>query len=302
MNRVATMPLQRLVAAGLQRAQGQLATSQQQLATGKKANDFASLGTDGTRILSAHAVAARHESYQATANRLETTLSIYDAQIGGMDTAMSDLKTQLLGAIGTGRSAGLQNAIETAFGQVRAALNSSVDGMPLFGGAQTDGDAFRAATLADAGSMTPDQAFANDDVRARARVADGIDITYGITAREAAEGILSAFATLAQAAPIGEAPTDAQRTALETAVGRIQDGLARLRDVGGDNGRRQSQVETLATRAGQRAQLLRNVIGEAEDADLGQVAIDLSRNKTIMEASYSVFSQLAGLNLGNYLK
>lgn len=302
MNRVATMPLQRLVAAGLQRAQGQLASSQQQLATGKKAGDFASLGTDGTRILSAHAVASRHEAYQGAANRLETTLSLYDAQIGGMDTAMSDLKSQILGAIGTGRSAGLQSAIETAFGQVRAALNSSVDGVPLFGGSQTEGDAFRATTLADTGTMTPDQIFANDDVRARSRIADGVDITYGITAREAAEGILSAFATLAQVSPIGDAPTDAQRTALETAIGRIQNGLSSLRDVGGENGRRQSQVETLATRAGQRAQLLRNVIGDAEDADLGQIAIDLSRNKTIMEASYSVFSQLAGLNLGNYLK
>ena len=45
MNRIATIPLQRIMAGGMQNAQQLLATSQTQLATGKKAADFAALSS-----------------------------------------------------------------------------------------------------------------------------------------------------------------------------------------------------------------------------------------------------------------
>ncbi|PMZ80413.1 flagellin, partial [Pseudomonas sp. FW306-2-11AD] len=62
------------------------------------------------------------------------------------------------------------------------------------------------------------------------------------------------------------------------------------------------QVESMINSGDQRKTLLTGVIGANEDADLGQVATDISQQKTILEASYSVFSQLAGLSLVQYLK
>ncbi len=63
----------------------------------------------------------------------------------------------------------------------------------------------------------------------------------------------------------------------------------------------QAKVETLSTRADDRVTLLTNVIGSVEDADLGQVAIDISQRQTILQASYSVFSQLNSMSLVNFL-
>jgi flagellar hook-associated protein 3 FlgL len=48
--------------------------------------------------------------------------------------------------------------------------------------------------------------------------------------------------------------------------------------------------------------LLTGVIGSVEDADLGQVAIDISQRQTILQASYSVFAQLNSMSLANFLK
>ncbi|WP_204265676.1 flagellin, partial [Klebsiella pneumoniae] len=78
--------------------------------------------------------------------------------------------------------------------------------------------------------------------------------------------------------------------------------LGDLRAVNAENGRKQNQVDTLATRGEQRSLVLQGVIQDNEDADLGQVAIDLAQQKTVLEASYSVFAQLSGLNLAAYLK
>ncbi|MGC5301784.1 hypothetical protein, partial [Escherichia coli] len=86
----------------------------------------------------------------------------------------------LMNAVGTGDSAGLQEAIQTAFSQFRTSLNASEGGTPLFGGSQTDQTPFSVDTLAQAATTPGASAFHNDTVRANARVADGVDVSYGI--------------------------------------------------------------------------------------------------------------------------
>jgi len=47
--------------------------------------------------------------------------------------------------------------------------------------------------------------------------------------------------------------------------------------------------------------VLNDIIAANEDADLGQVAVDLAQQRATLEASYSVFAQLSQLNLTKYL-
>lgn len=302
MSRVATIPLQRTMADAISRAQGLLATTQQRLSTGKKVSDFADLGTEAVRNLSAHSLLARQDAQTAVAKRVDTTMALYDAQLGGIESATGDLRTNILTAIGTGQSAGLQASVEAAFHQYRSALNAQEGGVPMFAGSQTDAPPFKPEQLADLVGKPASDAFGDDEVRASARVAEGVDVTYGITARDAGGGLYDAFRALAEMGTIGDKPTAAQLSALNTVVGQLDTGLSTLRAVNADNGRRQSQVDTLATRGEQRALVLKDVISTNEDADLGQVATDLAQQKTMLEASYSVFGQLSGLSLVQFLR
>lgn len=301
MTRVATVPLQRTMSGAIQKSQAQLATTQVRLATGKKAPDLASLGTQTVRNLSARSLVARQEAHADVATRLGTTLSLYDANITGLDTLGSELRQNILTAIGTNASPGLQDAIQTAFDQFRSALNANEAGIPLFGGSQT-ADPFTPATLADTVGLDAADAFTNDGVRASARVGDNLDVRYGVTASELGGDMLAAFRTLAEAGPFGDTPTAAQLDALKAAKGQFDTALSGVRAVNAGNGRRQAQIETLATRAEERTTLLKDIISRNEDADLGQIAIDLAQQKTVLEASYSVFSQLSSLSLINYLR
>lgn len=301
MTRVATIPLQRTLSGAIQRSQQQLAVTQGQLSTGKKAPDLASLGTQTVRNLSARTLVAKQEAHVAVANRLGTTLAMYDTNITGLDTIGSDLRLDVMNAIGTGRSVGLQDSIEAAFDQFRAILNASEAGMPLFGGSQT-AQPFTPTKLADTIGLDPADAFTNDQVRASARVADNLDVEYGVTASELGTDMLAAFRTLAEAGPLGDTPSDAQMAALKTVLGQIDTALGGVRAVNANNGRRQAQVETLTTRAEERTLLLKDIISRNEDADLGQVAMNLAQQKTTLQASYSVFGQLSELSLISYLR
>ncbi len=302
MSRVASIPLQRSMSAAIQQSQQKLATTQAQLATAKKAPDYASLGTEAVRNLSTHSLLARQEAYVAAANRVGITMQFTDTHIGSIDTSAMSLKKDILTAVGTGKGTGLNDAINAAFNQFRAALNASEGGASLFGGSQSDGAPFTPNTLADTLATPASAAFVNDDVKASVRLADGVDVEYGVTASDVGTGLYAAFQTLAGISPVGDPPTAAQLSVLSQAAGQIDAGLTSLRAVNAENGRKQAQTETLGVRAEDRATLMKNIISGNEDADLGQVAIDLAQQKTVLQASYSVFAQLSGLSLVSYLR
>jgi flagellar hook-associated protein 3 FlgL len=302
MTRVATIPLQRTMSDAISRSQERLAVTQQRLSTGKKAANFADLGTETVRNLSAHSLLARQDAQSTVSKRVGTTLSLYQGHLEGIEAATADLKDQILTALGTGKAAGLQEAINTAFDQFRSSLNGAEGGLPLFAGSQTDAPPFTPGTLADVAATPADAAFRDDSVRATARVADGVDVTYGISASSVGKDLYEAFRTLAQTGAIGETPSAAQIADLKTAMDQIETGLGSLRAVNAENGRKQAQVETLTTRGEERSLLLKGVIETNEDADLGQVAVDLAQQKTMLQASYSVFAQLSTLSLVSYLR
>lgn len=301
MTRIATIPGQRTLFSAINLSQQKLAASQVQMATGKKANDLAALGVETIRNLSARTLVTRQEAQGAVANRLQTTLAIYDANLSGVEESMSALRGEMLKAVGTGQTAGLQGAIEEAFQRFRYGMNADEGGLPLFAGSQTDTPPFRPSSLAETAGLATADAFSNDRVKSTARVADGLNVEYGILADEVGGTMFEAFRTLAEAGTIGDTPTPGQLTALNDAIGKIKDGLGTLRGANAENGRRQAQVETLATRADDRALILKDLISKNEDADLAQVASELTQRRTTLEASYTVFAQLSSLSLVKYL-
>ncbi|MAW89521.1 MAG: flagellin [Altererythrobacter sp.] len=301
MNRVATIPLQRTMADAIQRAQQNLAKTQTALSTGKKALDYASLGTEAVRTMSANTMLAKQDAQAVVSKHVTTTLAIYDAHVTGLDNSMIDLRTQLVTAIGTEDSVGLQETIKSAFEQFRSTLNAREGGVALFAGSRTDVTPFVPQSLDDVIATTADDAFRNDDVKAVAHLGEGTKVTYGLTASDVGAEIYETFRTLAAAGPIGSTLTVAQKDALQDAVAQIDASAVGLRSLNAENGRRQERVEILGERAERRSLLLKDIIASNVDADLGQVAVDLAQQKATLEASYSVFAQLTQLNLTKYL-
>ena len=300
--RVANAPLSRVLVDGMARSQAQLVRLQEQLATGKRAATHADLGVDAVRTLSARTLLARENAQGAVAKAVDTTLALQDAHMNAIADGVGALRVSILKAAGTGKSAGLQQEIAQAFATFRGALNAREGGVALFGGGQGDDAPFAPATLAATAGLAADDAFRNDAVRATARVADGVDMAYGIGADEIGRGLFAGFRALAEAGPIGAGLGDADRATLLAASDLLKGGLAELGAVNADNGRRRAEVEVLAARSTERANLLTGLISRHEDADFAQIAVDLASRRTQLEASYSVFTQLSGLSLVRYLR
>lgn len=301
MTRVATVPLQVTLASAIQRAQADLAVTQQRIATGKKAQNYADLGVGATRILTARSMISKAEAHVAVGKQVTTTLSLYDASMSTIESAVTDLRQTMLQATGTGQTTGLQAAIDGAFHAFRTSLNATERGMSLFGGAQTLDVPFNVSQLSNLVGTTAANVFTNDQLRASAEVADGQKLQYGVLASDVGTDIYLAFRTLAEAGTFGTTPTAAQSAKLNQALGYFDSGLVQLRTANADNGRKLAEVETLTKRQEDRSLVWHDIVSRNEDADLAQVAIDLTRQQMVLEASYSVFAKLSKLSLNDYL-
>jgi flagellar hook-associated protein 3 FlgL len=303
MTRVATMTMNNTVSSAIRLSQEKLAKAQMQLNTEKRVQSYGELGNDSGRLLSATSMLAQQDAQSKVAKRVTTTLGFYDTSLSAIDDSMNDLKKQLLDAIGTGDGGDVGQTIQNAFVDFRNSLNQTQAGVPIFGGAQTDGSPFKPMTLDDLAALSdPADAFGNDDVRVSARLGDNVDVSYGIGASDIGTGLVAAFKTLAGLGEFGDKLTSEQSAGITSAIAQIETGLKSLRSVNAQNGNRMNYVDTLSDRTQARTQLLTKVVGDTVDADMGQVALDIDTRTTILNASYSVFSKLNDLSLVNFLK
>lgn len=302
MTRVATGPMQYTMKTSMQTTQQRLANSLHQLETKKKATDYAGIGIDTSRLLSAKAVLAREEAHKTVASHVSTTLEYYDTSLTAIDKQTESLRKALLEVIGTGNGPGIQSDIDGAFASLRATLNTSSAGNAIFGGTKTDSRPFVPQTLGEMVGLDPAAAFANDQVKNSAQLADGVNVEFGIVASDVAGNLVKAYRTLAEAGPFGDKPSAAQLDAMKQAINELEVGLKDVRGLNANNGAKQNQVDTLGVRAGERAVMLETVIGNAEDADMGQVALDISNHETVLASSYAVFAQISAMSLANYLR
>lgn len=299
--RVATIPLQTTMASSIQRAQADLAVTQQRIASGKKAQSYVDLGSIAPRILSAYSMLARADAHKAVGEQVSTALSIYDASFSNIDSAADNLRQSLLQAVGTGQTTGVQAVIDGAFQTFRTSLNVTERGVALFGGAQILDTPFAVDQLPNLIGTTPATVFTNDQIKASAEVAEGQQVQYGLLASDVGNDLYLAFRSLAEAGALGTTPTAAQIAKINEALTYIDSGLTQMRTAQADNGLRIQQIDTLTTRAQDRRLLWQDIVSKNEDADLAQVAIDLARQQMVLEASYSIFAKLSKLSLNDYL-
>lgn len=302
MTRIATVPMQQAMQSAMLRNQQSLADAQEQLNTTKKVQSYADLGTDANRVLSARTMLSQYDAQSRISKRVDTTLSFYESRLGEVNDTASKLRETLLNAIATGNAPDIQGEAGAAFDQFKAAVNAADGGQPIFAGGQTGTPPLVPQTLADTVGLDPNLAFTNDDTRLSARIAPGEDLSFGIVASDFGKNFVQAFRTIAEIGPVNLRPTQAQIDAMSKAVGELDAGLADLRATDAANGRAQNRVDDLTKLATDRTNMLTSAVGDVEDADMGQVAIDISLRKTLLESSYSAFAQINGLSLINYLR
>lgn len=125
----------------ISKMQSQFDTLQQQMATGKKAQNLAQLGNDRYFDLSIRSRLSRIEGYGQSVDMVNLRLKVFDQSITSLDDAKSAARSYMTpGAYGSSNlNFGTASELgRNALDQVLTVLNTDVNGRYLFAGSDTD--------------------------------------------------------------------------------------------------------------------------------------------------------------------
>jgi flagellar hook-associated protein 3 FlgL len=171
----------------------------------------------------------------------------------------------------------------------------------MFSPPKGEGEAFKLSTLTQA-VQTDDQAFGTSTGKNSALVAEGVSMAYGADARTTGSQMLAAFRTIANVLPLSSPLTSAQSSAIDAAVTQINQAQLGINALTSENGANLKRLEDIDDLANRRTETLNQIVSSFEDANIPEVASKISQQKSLLESSYALFSQLSGLSLVNYLR
>lgn len=307
MTRVSSFGNSQSMITDLLRNQARLLKSQEQVNTGKKTSEYRGLERDASALLGAKATQTRIGQYISSATEVEARLAVNNLHFESMSSTMSDLRQQVMEALGTADAIGFEDHLNQAFSTLRNALNANVGGVYIFAGTRTDTPPVNVNTLADlVAAPAAADVFDNNGLRPTARVDDNIAIEHGFLADSFGLQAMEAIKALADfhfggGGPIDGQLTPAEETFLQSQVAVIDQAFNEITSATVENGLEQARVEKVRIRHEGADVFIEGFIGEIEDVNLAEAISRLNADQTALEASFRVLADLNRISLIDFI-
>jgi flagellar hook-associated protein 3 FlgL len=309
-DRVATAQQNSFFLSQIQQAGSRLDTTNRQIASGKVAETYAGFG-DKAQVLQATLSAhARNDAYATATTLAKTQADLQDTQLTSLSDLAAKLKKALSDTVAANDPRTLMPQVESIFSQALNILNSKdANGDYIYAGGKTDTAPVSVNSLAELVALPAVAgAFTNGDSRKSVQVADGQTITFGITASDAATGLMQALKDIAafDAGTGGDFDSSdilsaAQSSFLTSQITGVGTAVQTLTAVTARNGGIFNQLEGAQGQQDTMKTLYGGFIEKIQDTNLADAATQLSLNQTALQAALQVTATLNQLSLLNYL-
>ncbi|MBL4836059.1 MAG: hypothetical protein JKY34_00660 [Kordiimonadaceae bacterium] len=306
MVRVSSFGQQQVLIRSIMDNQQDVFTAQRQIATGKRVEDYKELAGQSGTLLGSRSFQARVETYQNSIKTIDGKLQANDVQVGGVIDAMDKLKDMIQITLANAQAEGFGDFLEQTFQFTAGALNTNFDGTYLFSGAETGTKPVNVDNLADLSALaSTNDAFDNSSVAFQAKIADGVDLKFGVLASDVGLDIFSEMVaiydyTVGSGAIDGEL-TDAERAFLETRLATLDTAIDKVRQVQVTNGLNSERLEVVDNQHKDTKVFLETFIADIEDVDIAEAITRLNNDQIALEASYRAIGSLSQLSLLNFL-
>jgi flagellar hook-associated protein 3 FlgL len=309
-DRVATNQQMQFFLSQLNQAGSTLDKTQQQIASGKIATTYAGFG-DQTQVLQATISAdARNSAYQTATQLAITQTEMQDTQLSGLSDLAGQLKKALSDAVANNDGSSLMTQVQSIFDQAVSVLNSKdANGDYIYAGGKTNTPPVAVSSLSQLAALpSVAGAFANGDNKRAVQVGDGLTISYGVTASDAATGLMQALKDIAAFDAGGSGNfsggttlTAAQSNFVTGQIGAVTTVATGLNNVTATNGNVYNRLKDAVSKQGSMDSLYKGFISNLQDTNMATAATQLSLNQTALQAALQVTATLNQLSLLNYL-
>lgn len=294
----------------IQHAGVALDKTQSQIASGFNATTYAGFGNQ-TQVLTATIAANARNSAYTDATKLATTqVNLQDTQLTSLSSLAAQLKKAIGDAAANNDASNLMGEAQSIFDQASAILNSKdANGDYIYSGGKTDVPPMSAGSLSALQALpSVGNAFANGTMQKSVQVADGVNVTYGVTASDVATGLMQALKDIADfdAGPSGNfnAATSlsaAQNNFLTGSITQLTTVATDLNATTAANGYVSNRLTDAQTQQASMDTLYKGFVSNIQDTNMAQAATQLSLNQTQLQAALAVTSNLHQLSLLNYM-
>lgn len=333
MSSVSTIGQQQQLNALLADLRRDLFEAQNQVSTGRRAEDFSGLGQQPTlQSISLRAELGRLDQYRAVIDTVQPRLGVMDKALVGLTDAARTGYTSLLSIsrIGTPPTAIINDTASLSLDQVFNRLNTELSGRHVFAAtdvtnnpiadtsaARTEAQSLIAAYLA--GTQTGSQVLTNMNALSEAQLGysaeisagttgslevlidDDLKVDYTVRAETAgAQDIIRGLALLAEI-DYDPAQSDDYWTIFDGAMALVESGADALDIEIGQLGTLRAQFTDVRAGHDQTEIAVKDGISAAEDVDAAEAITRLQNIQIQLEASYQTLAQLRNLSLVNYL-
>jgi flagellar hook-associated protein 3 FlgL len=305
MVRVSSFGQQQVLLQGIMNNQLKVFEDQRQISSGKKFDDYEGLAGQTNTVLGSRSFQSRVESYQQTIDTIRGKLDANDVQVSGMISAMERLKESIQTSLANNQAEGFSELLDQTFNFVANGLNTNFDGTYLFSGAETGTIPVNVTELADLAALgSVSDAFDNASTAFEARIADGVDLEFGLLAsdigQDSFQELLDLY-TLDQATPF-EGELDAtQFSQLQTQIASLDSAIDGLRQIQVSNGLAFERLEVVDEQHADTVVFLQTFIADIEDVDIAEAITKLNNDQLALEASYQSIGSLSQLSLLRFL-
>lgn len=307
MVRVSSFGQQQVLIQGIMDNQNEVFEGQRQISSGKKYDDYEGLAGKTNTVLGSRAFQARVESYQQTIDTISGKLDANDVQLSGMIEAMESLQESIQTTLANNTAEGFSELLDQTFNFISNGLNTNFDGTYLFSGAETGTIPVNVTELSDLAALPGvSDAFDNASVAFEARIADGVDLEFGLLASEIGEDVFQELLDLYNLdngvnGPFEGELDSTQFGLLQAQLASIESAIDSVRAVQVSNGLAFERLEVVDEQHTDTVVFLETFISDIEDVDVAEAVTKLNNDQLALQISYQAVGSLSELSLLNFL-
>ncbi|MEH6402506.1 MAG: flagellin [Sneathiella sp.] len=319
MSRVSTLQQSQVLLQHMMDNSAKVVDAQRQVDTGYSAQFYKDMFQDVNSLTGAQSLLAKLEQHKENDGLTQSNLASYDQAIGGMETAGTDIKEAVMGAINTSSALGFDAAIEGAFEASLSFLNSQTSAGYLFSGSKTDTSPVNITDFSDllTALEPPTDIFDNNTMKKTVRIDENRTLEVGILAEDVGLEIMTALqrialwqaGTIPATNPIPTGPAGPASTPLTPEdqafllgeVANLENLVNNISEIRGENGLNQKTVISTIESLNVQIDQTEVFIGDIQDVDAAEAISNLNQRNFALEASYNVLSQVNRVSLLNFL-
>jgi flagellar hook-associated protein 3 FlgL len=277
----------------LQRIAQRLQESQHQVSSGKKLtrpSDDPSAVSDVIRISAEKGEISQYvENIQTARTRLDYSDTVLDS----VERMVERVRSLALLSQGNLSSAGLYTTeIEGLRDQILSAANSTFQGQFIFGGSQTQSEAYERQSD---GSI----AYAGNSDAVKLQIGRASTLQTQLPGSEVFSGAVDIFATVQD---LLDALNAGDKNAIVAQTGKLEQFHANLGVARGRLGGLVNVAQTVEEELSRYDLARSEELMRLEDADLAQALTELSRSQTALQAATAVGARISNISILDYLR